>query len=451
MSFSQAFSFYYQTVLDVTTFIAYFFVAAGLAFLLWERPTSKKNILKIAISFVVTYAICIVFSSLMFALANITRNQYAMQIIFALSMPIIVGVFCLIFARSRKLHRFIKTSILISSVAVVEVLSKNSGFFAGNVTNIPAQLVATRAAPYMLFTAVCVLLNFININRYRNLSSEMVTIVTALSALLLVVAIYEQASTTQETSTTVLLSLLDIVLLFILNFSYYATYKNIEHRHKITNLEVQKTLEDAERMSIEIDKTNREELEKLRHDIKNQFAYVDALLQQDKKEEAQRYVEGYLNASNPVLHSFSCSNNVINSIINLELTKAKIKNIKIDVKVVVPPSLPFKDIDLVSLLTNMIDNAIENYYSEEKEAISVRIMKQNDFIRFIVSNPVNMEKINLKALTTTKKVGRGHGYGTKIIKNIANAYDGFVDFNVEDNHFICDVVLNLNTKELQDA
>lgn len=451
MDFGQAFSFYYQTVLDATTFIAYFFVAAGLAFLLWERPTSKKNILKIAISFVVTYAICIVFSSFVFALANITRNQYAMQIIFALSIPIIVGVFCLIFARSRKLHRFIKTSILISSVAVVEVLSKNSGFFVGNVTNIPALLVAARAAPYMLFTAVCVLLNFININRYRNLSSEMVTIVTALSALLLVAAIYEQASMTQETSTTVLLSLLDIVLLFILNFSYYATYKNIEHRHKITNLEVQKTLEDAERMSIAIDQTNREELEKLRHDIKNQFSYVDVMLQQGQNEEAKKYIEDYLNTSNPVLNSFSCSNKVINSIINLELTKAKIAKIKIDAKVVVPPSLPFKDIDLVSLLTNMIDNALENYYSEDKDAIMVRIMKQNDFIRFIVSNPINMQKVNPRALTKTSKIGRGHGYGTKIIKNIANAYNGYVDFSLEENRFICDAVLNLNVKENQDA
>ena len=78
-------------------------------------------------------------------------------------------------------------------------------------------------------------------------------------------------------------------------------------------------------------------------------------------------------------------------------------------------------------------------------------MKQNDFIRFIVSNPVNMEKINTRSLITTKKVGRGHGYGTKIIKNIATAYDGYVDFNVEDNRFICDAVLNLNAKEKQDA
>ena len=450
-NFADAFVFYYSRILDATTFIAYFFVAAGLTILLWERPTTKKNIIKMAITFVVSYATCILFASVMFSLANLTHNQYAMQIIFALSLPIIVGVFCLIFARSRKLHRFIKTAILISSVGVVEVLSKNFGFFVGNMTNNLFALVVARAIPYMFFTGVCLLLNFININRYRNLSSEMVTIVTVLSALLLTAAIYEQASMTQDTSTTVLLSILDIVLLFILNFSYYATYKNIEHRHKITNLEVQKTLEDAERMTIAIDQTNREELEKLRHDIKNQFSYVDVMLQQGKNEDAKKYVEDYLNTSNPVLNSFSCSNNVINSIINLELTKAKIKKIKIDVKVVVPPSLPFKDIDLVSLLTNMIDNALENYYSEGKDTIIVRIMKQNDFIRFIVSNPIDMAKVNPRALTRTSKVGRGHGYGTKIIKNIANAYNGYVDFNIEDNRFICDAVLNLNVKENQDA
>ena len=113
----------------------------------------------------------------------------------------------------------------------------------------------------------------------------------------------------------------------------------------------------------------------------------------------------------------------------------------------VPPLLPFKDNDLVSLITNMIDNAIENYYSEKEDKITVRIIKQNDFIRFIVSNPIDISKANIKNLTKTSKVGRGHGYGTKIIKNIASAYNGYVDFGIEDNRFICDAVLNLNIKE----
>ena len=449
MNFIEAFIFYYKTVFDLATILAYFFIAVGFTVLLVNLPLKKKEVVKGAITFIAMYGICVLFASFMFAVANQIPNQYAMQIVYALTFPIIVGVFCLIFTRgSRKTHRFIKTIILISSISVVEVLSKNIGFFFGAVSNNLHIVVAiARSLPYLIFPVVCLLLRDVDINRYRNLSGEMVIIISVLSSLLVVASVYEQASMAQELSITLLLSILDIVLLFILNFSYYATYKNIEHRHKITNLEVQKTLEDAERMSIAIDQNNREELEKLRHDIKNQFSYLDIMLQQGKTDEARKYIGDYINTSNPVLRSFSCSNNVINSIINLELTKAKIKKIKIDVKVVVPPALPFEDIDLVSLLTNMIDNAIENYYSVESDAITVRIMKQNDFIRFIVSNPVNLEKVNQRSLTKTSKIGRGHGYGTKIIKNIATAYNGYVDFGIEEKRFVCDAVLNLNTKE----
>ena len=448
MSFGDAFAFYYKTVLDLTTFIAYSLIAFGFCILLIQKPFEKRQLPKLLIAFIITYAVCILFSSLMFAVSNLIPNRAVLQIVYALSLPIIVITFSLVFSKGRKLHRVIKTLVLVSSISVVEGLSKNIGFFIGTVSNNLYFAVAlARALPYFFFPVVCNLLKFVDINHYRNLSKGMVTIISVLSAVLIAVSLYEQASMSQDKAMVVLLSVLDSILLFLLNFAYYMTYKSIENRHRITNLEVQKTLENAERMSIAIDKTNREELEKVRHDIKNQFSYLGVMLQQGKIDESKQYIEDYLNTSNPVLNSFSCSNNVINSIINLELTKAKIQNIKIDVKVVVPPSLPFQDIDLVSLLTNMIDNAIENYYDENKKPITVRIMKQNDFIRFLVANPVNMKNINPRSLTTTKKTGRGHGYGTKIIKNIASAYNGYVDFSVQDNSFICDAVLNLNIKE----
>ena len=95
----------------------------------------------------------------------------------------------------------------------------------------------------------------------------------------------------------------------------------------------------------------------------------------------------------------------------------------------------------------MVDNALENYVSNEEAPITVRIFKQNDFIRFMVSNPIDPENVNEQSILTTRKVGRGHGYGTKIIKNIASVYNGYVDFNVEGNSFICDAVLNLSVKE----
>lgn len=447
MNFIEALGFYFSVILDVTIYISFFAISFALAFLLYKKDMKKKDVILMICSFVGTYIALIIFSSLMFALSRIVTNEYLSRFIFALSNPIIVLIFSLIFVKGYPLHRTLKTLVLISSLVVIEVLSKNFGFFIGAVThNIFILVVLARALPYVSFIGVSYLLWKIDINRYRNLSLEATVILFIVSSLLIIVSIYEQALMNQDNSITTVLSFLDITLLFVVNYVYFATYKTVENRHTITNLEVQKTLEDAEKMSLEIDENNREELEKIRHDLKNQLSYVETLLQEGKYKEAEDYIEEYLNNFKPVLNSFSCSNKVINSIINLELTKAKIKNITIDVKVVVPPLLPFKDIDLVSLLTNMIDNAIENYSSKEDETIIVRILKQNDFIRFIVSNPVDMDKISLGSLTVTKKVGRGHGYGTKIIKNIAKVYNGYVDFSVEDKRFITDAMLSLEVK-----
>ena len=282
MSFSDGFSFYYKTVLDLTSFISYALLSFGLCILEWPKAYNKKEIIKLVLIFVISYGTCILFSSLMFAISATIQVMAIMQMIYALTLPIMVFAYSMIFFKGRKLHRALKSIILISSIAVVEVLSKNTGFLFGTVSNnLFAAVAIARSAPFIFFTGVCYLVYRIDINRYRNLSNEMVIIISVLSALLITASIYEQASSSQEISTVVLLSCLDIVLLFVLNFSYYTTYKNIENRHRITNLEVQKTLEDAERMSIAIDQNNREELEKLRHDIKNQFSYLDIMLQQN--------------------------------------------------------------------------------------------------------------------------------------------------------------------------
>ena len=449
MSFIDGFKFYYTNLFDISFFIAYFCVSLGLSMYAAPKHIHKKDIWKIVLYFVGVFSVLLFHSSIMFGLSKLVQNNFTLStIIFSLASPIVVIIFCLIFNRGYALHTFIKIESLVSVLIIADVISKNLGFlFPVSPEEFNLGINFARGAPYLLFLGLCLLMHIIDINHYRNLFAQNVIIISAICFVIILVSIQEHLIDKTDNDFNILLSTVDILLVIILGFTYFATYKSVEYRHKITNLEVQKTLAEAERTSVIVDKVNREELEKIRHDIKNQLSYLDILLKQEKYEEASKYIEDLSNQRNQVLYSFSCSNDIINSIINLELTKAKIRQIKVDVKAVVPPKLPFKNIDLVALLTNMVDNALENYHSNNNEAISVRIFKQNDFIRFIVSNPVDVENVKVQNITTTRKSGRGHGYGTKIIRNVASSYNGYVDFNIEDGHFICDAVLNLDIKE----
>lgn len=106
-----------------------------------------------------------------------------------------------------------------------------------------------------------------------------------------------------------------------------------------------------------------------------------------------------------------------------------------------PKTLPIRKTHLVSLLTNIIDNAIENNFHKDIP-VKVSIKIHNDYFRIIVKNSIDVNKSNFfKELKTNKS--RGHGYGTRIIKSIAEKYNGYADFLIESDQFICDVILSI--------
>ena len=62
-----------------------------------------------------------------------------------------------------------------------------------------------------------------------------------------------------------------------------------------------------------------------------------------------------------------------------------------------------------------------------------------------MTNPVNPQISNRRhlKLQTTKENARVHGYGTKIIQNIAVKNQGSVRYDIENKRFVADVMLYL--------
>ena len=103
-----------------------------------------------------------------------------------------------------------------------------------------------------------------------------------------------------------------------------------------------------------------------------------------------------------------------------------------------------EEIDIYSLFSNLLDNAIDAVSSleEEKRSISLNLNSSGNMIAIHVSNyfnPKNMMMID--GLPFRIKQEENHGYGIKAIKQIVEKYHGKVSFTSEGQIFSTDIFL----------
>ena len=459
-TFGDFLKIYFSNILNVTMYIQFFLFSISLVILTLPKKIDRKAILWSLLRFAILYIAYIFGESLFFAGCQSLGGQTYGGLLFTASFAIFPIVFLIPTVKDYPLHKAVKTTIMVASLLITSEIGRVLAAIVGtaNPDEVTFLFVFVRCLPILFLPYIAFTLYKYNITRFRHLPMMHVIMIFVLAALLVGSAIWgngiELKSTIVKDGVEVetksakwLFVFLSSIELFVLVGIYYSIYKLIDTRHRVTELEVQSTVLSLEKESLEIDSKNREELMKIRHDLQNQLSYITVLLNDGKYEEAKQYIQSLTEQKEEYLYSFSCSNLVISGIVNLELTKAKIADKKIRFKVVVPPKLPFEDSDLLSLITNVVDNSIENFVpANDKDLISVSIVTQQDYLRIVCLNSVDQNSIKGKPSLKTTKQNRGHGYGTKIIKNIVKKYQGYVTFTYEEGKFVCDCMINMNMK-----
>ena len=134
--------------------------------------------------------------------------------------------------------------------------------------------------------------------------------------------------------------------------------------------------------------------------------------------------------------------------LNIVIYESQLKCIKlgIDLNVLIDGDVfkDFKPHHIYSLLSNLLDNAIEavdKIEDKERRRISLKIRTVRESV--IVSLENNYEKkpvlINGRPLTT-KIDASNHGYGYISIKRIVDKYDGVLDYSLKDDKFVVTIL-----------
>lgn len=230
--------------------------------------------------------------------------------------------------------------------------------------------------------------------------------------------------------------------LVAINVLTYILMKRISEKNiEKTELIIDKMQNELYRTQFEESEKKYDEMNKIRHDIKNHLQCISSLLDDNEYEKAESYVADMIkNKLDFEFKQINTGNRVVDAISNAKLTQCKNENI---LTVVNAGSIEtsIDDVDMCSLLGNIFDNAIEACRKVEKDKkVYFEINQKKGYINIIMKNSVRNSVIETNPeFKTTKRNKKVHGYGIKSVKSIVEKYNGMMELFEKDGFFIADI------------
>lgn len=189
-----------------------------------------------------------------------------------------------------------------------------------------------------------------------------------------------------------------------------------------------------------------EQVHKEKHELKNIYFYLQALLKEKDYKQLENYINtelGYRLNSNEVFHT---GNHLVDLCLTQEVSKARQNDISVITDILLPDKLFLSDEEICSLLMNLLDNAIEASLSEKARDIRVNIRVVRGYLQIQIKNRCQRNVLESNSLlSTTKSDSIHHGLGLKIVRTIAERHNGITDISYQDGYFCITVLLDQGT------
>ena len=191
--------------------------------------------------------------------------------------------------------------------------------------------------------------------------------------------------------------------------------------------------------------TNYEKQRKKAHEYKNQVLCMEGLLKKKQYDELEKYID---NISGKLSGERSCirtNNALVDAIINTKYKEMEEKGILCVLVLTELGGLPMEDDDVVVILSNLLNNAIEACEKCEKKTVKIKLVKEDNDIVISVKNTYNgVIKKDCNDYVSTKDDTDGHGFGIKNIRESVSKYGGTCSITYDDIEFSFSILIPLS-------
>lgn len=425
----------------INMFQAYMFTWFVFETLIYKSKISKK----------ISFSLC---SVILFILCSLFNFRIVFEGLGIFIYVLVLLIFSFFFFSGNFLRKIVLCILPFSFVAVSSALSVNTVAVLSrkSALDLMSQQNIYRLITLLIGNVIFVLLTLLikrfiisddlNLTKHEWLIMSVVLITSILILLLLYLSIFESTSNNQK-----IMLVFSISGIILLNITIYTLLIQLGKKQKavLENTLIKQEYYHQKEFTSAL-KDQYDQLQKMRHDFSNTLLVIQTLNNEQKHDSINNYITKYIEENKNTLKFVTTNNDYVNAVINSKIALAKKNNINVvfNIYTEIPD---INQVDLCNLLNNMFDNAIEACEKciDNKE-ISLEIRCDKMSLNFFIKNsiPYSVYSFNPE-LDTDKKDRKYHGFGTKIIKDIAVKHHGYADFYEESGMFCCNVILNTGT------
>jgi len=211
------------------------------------------------------------------------------------------------------------------------------------------------------------------------------------------------------------------------------------HENKIFQIQAKNQLEMYQSISENFDKQKRKT-----HEYKNQIACIESLLDKKQYSKLEEYVKKIYGSLNNEPDVINTNNVIVNAILNTKYQEAEANGIVFVFRVNDLSELKVKDEDVVTILSNLLNNAIEACgMCEDKKVIKFKFVKEDDKIIIAVKNTFNYDVVyeNGEIKSTKTSSVNEHGVGIKNVLKIIEKYSGSYVIEDKNKEFFFSIII----------
>lgn len=177
---------------------------------------------------------------------------------------------------------------------------------------------------------------------------------------------------------------------------------------------------------------------KLTHDFTNHLSVLNGLVHAKKYSTASEYISSLLESPIPTSNIVNTNNPIIDTVLNQKYQSARNYNIAVLFSISDLSSFPMKAEDIVVVLTNVLDNAIDACQKQKTlpKIIDISFKKDNDTYLLSIRNTTDAQ-INIvdSHIATSKENRLLHGWGLKNVQATLSKYDYSYALQLENGWF----------------